>query len=98
MIKEKPNYGNVRASLNRFDGKDGLLRLKGRFANAKLRYEQQYPVLLRSDSHLTKLIIWDAHEATMHHGIESTLAWIRRRYWIIEGRKTKECLAKVCCM
>ena len=74
MIKENLNYGNVRASLNHFDDKDGVLRLRGRFANSKLRYERQYPVLLRSDSHFTKLIIWDAHEATMHHGVESTLA------------------------
>ena len=79
MIKKQSKYGNVRASLNLFDDKDGLLRLKGRFANSKLRYEQQYPVLLRSDSHFTKLIIWDAHEATMHHGVESTLARIRSR-------------------
>ena len=50
-----------------FDDKDDVLRLRGRFSNSKLRYEQQYSVLLRSDSHLTKLIIWDAHEATMHH-------------------------------
>ena len=96
MIKEKPNYGNVRASLNLFDNKDGVLRLRGRFANSKLQYEQQYPVLLRSDSHLTKLIIWDAHEATMHHGVESTLAWIQRRYWIIKGRKTVKNVLRKC--
>ena len=96
MIKEKPNYGNVRASLNLVDDKDGLQRLRGQFANYKLRYEQQYPVLLRSDSHLTKLIIWDAHEATMHHGVESTLAWIRRRYWIIKGRKTVKNVLRKC--
>ncbi len=57
MIKEQSNYGNVHTSLNLFDDKDGLLRLKGRFANSKLTYEQQYPVLLRSDSDFTKLIM-----------------------------------------
>ena len=76
MVEEKPYYGNVRASLNLFDDKERLLRLIGRFENSKLRYEQQYPILLRSNSHLTKLIIWDANEATMHHGVESTLACI----------------------
>ena len=96
MIKENPNYGNVRASLNLFDDKDGVLRLRGRFANSKLRYEQQYPVLQRSDSHLTKLIIWDAHEATMHNGVESTLAGIRRRYWIIKRRKTVKNVLQKC--
>ena len=57
IIKKQSNYGNVRPSLNLFDDKDGLLQLKGRFANSKLRYEQQYPVLLRRDSHFTKLTI-----------------------------------------
>ena len=96
MIKKQSNYGNVHASLNLFDDKDGLLRLKGRFANSKLRYEQQYPVLLRSDSHFTSLIIWDAHEATMHHGVESTLARIRSRYWIIKGRKSVKNVLRKC--
>ena len=96
MIKKQSNYGNVRASLNLFDDKDGLLRLKGRFANSKLTYEQQYPVLLRGDSHFTKLIIWDAHEATMHHGVESTLARIRSRYWIIKGRKSVKNVLRKC--
>ena len=96
IIKKQSNYGNVRASLNLFDDKAGLLRLKGRFANSKLRYEQQYPALLRSDSHFTKLIIWDAHEATMHHGVESTLARIRSRYWIIKGRKTVKNVLRMC--
>ena len=96
MIKKQSNYGNVRASLKLFDDKDGLLRLKGRFANSKLRYEQQYPVPLRSDSHFTKLIIWDAHEVTMHHGVESTLARIRSRYWIIKGRKSVKNVLRKC--
>ena len=97
MIKKQSNYGNVRSSsLNLFNDKDGLLRLKGRFANSKLRYEQQYPVLPRGDSYFTNLIIWDTHEATMHHGMESTLARIRSRCWIIKGRKTVTNVLRKC--
>ena len=32
----------------------------------------------------------------MHHGVESTLAWIRRRYWIIKGRKTVKNVLRKC--
>ncbi|XP_028403430.1 uncharacterized protein LOC114526129 [Dendronephthya gigantea] len=96
LIREQSNYGNLRGSLNLFEDKDGLLRLKGRFANSRLKYEEQFPVLLRSDSHLTKLIIWDAHESTMHHGVESTLARVRKTYWIIKGRKSVKDVLRKC--
>ena len=39
-FKEQANYANLRSSLNLFDD-DGLLQLKGRFANSALEYEQQ---------------------------------------------------------
>jgi hypothetical protein len=49
--------------------------------------EEQHPVLLWcKDSNFTRLVIWDAHESTMHHGVESTLARVRARYWIVKGR------------
>ena len=94
MIKKQSNCGNVRSSLNIFDDKDGLLRLKGRFPNSKLRYKQQYPGLPQSDSYFTNLIIWDTHEATMHHGNFSSDPIEILDY---KGKKEcKECLAKVC--
>ncbi|XP_057335432.1 uncharacterized protein LOC130674179 [Microplitis mediator] len=36
---------------------------------------------------LTKLIISDAHQLTMHDGTQLTLAFIRQKYWIIGGRQ-----------
>ena len=91
MIKEKPNYGNVRASLNLFDDKDGLLRLRGRFANSKLRYEQQqsfnqtnYLGCARSD---------DAPRRRVNFSVDP------KEILDYQGKKDcKECLAKVCCM
>ena len=73
VIKRQSNFRNLRASLNLFEDKDGSLRLKGQFANSSLKYGEQHPVLLRcKDSHFTRLVIWDAHESTMHHGVESS--------------------------
>ena len=34
------------------------------------------------------LIIRDAHERVMHHGIETTLSCVRAKFWIAKGRKT----------
>ena len=96
-MKEQSNYTNLCASLRLFVDKDGLMRLRGRFANSSLVYEEQHPVILRSKdcSYFTRLIILDAHEATMHHGIETTLARIRENYWIVKGRKSvKEVIRK----
>ena len=74
-----------------------LWRLRGRFANSSLVYEEQHPVILRSKdcSYFTRLVILDAHEATMHHGIETTLARIRENYWIVKEKKSvKEVIRK----
>ena len=97
VLKRQSTYNNMRASLNLFEDKDGLLRLKGRFANASLQYHEQHPVILRNkDSYFTQLVIWDAHEATMHHGVESTLARVRACYWIVKGRKSVKDVLRKC--
>ncbi|CAB3986889.1 Hypothetical predicted protein [Paramuricea clavata] len=63
LMKEQANYTNLCASLRLFEDKVGLMRLKGRFANSSLEYEEQHPVILRSkdNSYFTRLIILDAH-------------------------------------
>ncbi|CAB4007545.1 PREDICTED: uncharacterized protein LOC100197852 [Paramuricea clavata] len=97
LMKEQDNYANLCASLRLFEDKDELLRLKGRFANTSLKHEEQHPVILRSknDSYFTRLVILDAHEATLHHGVKTTLAHIRRKFWIVKGRESlKEVLRK----
>jgi hypothetical protein len=96
LLKKQDNYGNIRSSLQLFESEDGLLRLKGRFANSSLQYQEQFPIILRNkDSYFTRLVILDAHETTMHHGVETTLARIRSKYWIVKGRKSvKEVLRK----
>ena len=34
----------------------------------------------------TTLIILDAHQRTLHGGVQLTLATLRRQYWIVKGR------------
>ena len=84
-LKQQDNYSKLEASLQLFKDKDGVLRLRGRSANSSLPYREQYPIILRKQSHFTRLVILNAHEQTMHHGIETTLARIRTEYWIVEG-------------
>ena len=98
LMKEQSNYTNLCASLRLFEDKYGLMQLRGRFANSSLVYEEQHSVIFRSKdcSYFTRLIVLDAHEATMHHGIETTLARIRENYWIVKGRKTVKEIIRKC--
>lgn len=75
------------------------MRLKGRFANSSLEHEKHLVILYFATrtvrSCFKRLIILDAHEAAMYHGVETTLARNRRHYWIVKGRKNvKEVLRK----
>ena len=87
IIKQCSNFEKLKNSLKLFED-NGILRLRGRFSNANLTYQSKFPVLLRSGSYLTDLIIRNSHEKTLHHGVESTLAFLRENYWITQGRKT----------
>ena len=95
-IKTDIAYDKLRNSLKLFEDSNGVLRVKGRFSQSKLPYEQSHPALLRRDSILTKLIVYDAHERALHHGVEGTLASVRQRFWIIKGRKTVQSIIRKC--
>ena len=86
FVKAGPSFDKMRSSSNLFEDHNGILRLKGRFGS-NLPYEQSHPALIRRDSHLCTLIVQDAHEQTLHHGVESTLASVRQKFWITKGRK-----------
>ena len=62
--------------------------MKSRFGESNFTTEQQHPILIRNDSWLTNLITRDAHDQVMHFGVETTLAKIREKYWIIRGRNS----------
>ena len=76
-----------------------IIRCRGRLKNAQLPHESKHPVLLPKASHLTNLIIKEAHQVTLHGGLGDTLAHIRKNYWIPQGRQAikpslREC--KIC--
>lgn len=88
QLVQQDNHDKLKTSLQLFEDKNKILCLRGRFANTTLTFEEQYPIILgNKQSHFTRLIILDAHEETKHHGVETTLAHIRRNYWIVKGRK-----------
>ncbi|XP_055904752.1 uncharacterized protein LOC129940431 [Eupeodes corollae] len=62
----------------------GIVRLNGRLKNALLPVSERFPIILPKESKLTSLLIDQAHNATMHGGKQTTINFLRRRYWIID--------------
>lgn len=63
-----------------------------------LPYQHKHPVLLPKNSHFTHLIIDDAHIRLLYAGFLATLPYIRRQYWILDGRnvvrnRLRKCLS-----
>ena len=89
-------FNKTKSNLNVFEDNKGLWRLKSRFGESKMGKDEQQPILLRSDSWVTKLIIRNAHEEVLHFGIETTLANIRQRFWIVRGRNAVKNILRRC--
>ena len=76
--------------------KEKVIRCRGRITNAPVPYEARHPILLPKMSHLTQLIIMEAHRITLHGGLGDTLAQIRKDYWIPKGRQAIKVTLKGC--
>ena len=57
-----------------------LLRVGGRLAHSLLEEDAKHPLILPANCYLTSLIIQDAHQRTLHGGVQLTLATLRRQY------------------
>ena len=95
-LKLQSNFLKIKNSLNLFED-DGILRLKGRFQNSSLEFSAKFPVLIRGkESYFTRLVVWDAHQNVLHHGVESTLGNVRSKFWIVRGRRTVKDVIRKC--
>ena len=94
IVKEK-HFGKQKLALNLFYDEKGLYRSNTRVNPGKLKYFQEYSILLRSNSHFTRLVILQCHEDVHHCSLENTLNRVCCDYWVIKGRQTvKKILSK----
>ena len=75
------------SNLHPFLDQDGILRVGGRLQHSLLKYGEKHPVILPYKNHLTTLIVREAHAKTLHGGNQMTLAYVRRAFWVINGKK-----------
>ena len=95
LVKEK-HFEKQKLVLNLFCDEKGLYRSNTRVNPGKLKYFQEYPILLRSNSYFTRLVILQCHEDVHHCGLESTLDRVHCDYWVIKGRQTVNKIVSKC--
>ena len=81
---------------NLFCGEKGLYRSNTRVNPGKLKYFQEYPVLLSSNSYFIRLVILQCHEDVHHCSLEKTLNRVRFDYWAIKGCQTIKKIVSKC--
>ena len=82
--------------LDLFIDENCILRCKGRIHNAPLDQIVKFPYLLPPKSKLTDLIIMEAHDETLHAGVESTVTILRQKFWIPTIRQRVKSIIHKC--
>ena len=85
-IVQDTKFESWKIQLGLFFDSNGLWRCGGRLSNASLPYSAKHPILLSKRHPFSVLVVKHAHERVLHNGVKETLAEIRMRYWIPQGR------------
>jgi len=73
------------STLRPFLSTDGLIRIGGRLALSSMDYAEKHPIVLAKDSHLSLLLIQEAHALALHGGPQLTRSVLSRFYWIVQA-------------
>ncbi len=75
---------------------DGIIRVGGRIRHAPLPLDAVHPMILPKEHHVSTLIIRHNHQILGHAGREHVLSFVRRRYWILQGRALTRKILRNC--
>ena len=74
--------------LSPFMDSDRILRVDGRLQLSSLPYDAKHPVILPKKHHISKLVVAHVHNQGHHNlGVNLTLAELRQKFWIVNGRE-----------
>ena len=90
-LRRQGNFQHLVSELGLVEN-DRILRCVGRLVNSDLEVDARRPIIRPRDHAYTTLVIRDCHERVLHSGVRATLADMRSRYWVPEGR---QCVKKV---
>ena len=95
-MRKDSKYSNLERQLSIYQDEEGLLRSKGRLDKSQVVYDEKHPIVLPSRHPVVPLIIWDAHDRVLHSGVNSTMAFIRKKFWIPRLRQLTRSLLHKC--
>ena len=83
MRTEKVSPPSICFDLHLCLDKDNIIRVRTSLANANnLTYDQKFPILLPAVNSFTNLVIKQAHLGAGHLGLNSTRAFLRKKFWV----------------
>ncbi|XP_057337763.1 uncharacterized protein LOC130675883 [Microplitis mediator] len=92
QVKKNSRLG----ALDPFIDDKGIIRVGGRLKHSLLSYAEKHPIVLPTQSHITRLIIQKYHAMTLHGGTLATLNAVRSRYWPINGKTITKAVLRNC--
>ena len=97
FIIQDSKFQKQKHSLNLYFDENDILRSQTRINQIKgVVLQESQPILLRSNSYFTELVVLKCHNEVKHSGLESTLNRIRCKYWLIKGRSTVKSIIRKC--
>ena len=87
---------NMIGQLNLYLDELGLVRSKGRVANAEFTKMRRDPILSTVKAHSISLYIKHVHEINLHSGEDQTLATVRQVLWVPHARPLIKRIVKGC--
>ncbi|GBN63652.1 hypothetical protein AVEN_35187-1 [Araneus ventricosus] len=93
--QQLPNLSSL-INLSPFLDEQDILRVVDRLKNSNLPIERKHPILLPYSNHFSDLIINHFHVLYLHTGAEATLANIRTKFWLINGRNYVRKIIRKC--
>ncbi|KAL7724362.1 hypothetical protein ACLKA6_005826 [Drosophila palustris] len=79
-----------------FDLKEKVIRLGGRLRDALLPENEKHPYILPYKHHVTDMVIRHRHAYTLHCGTALTLNFVRKNFWIVNGRNAVRFIIHKC--
>ncbi|XP_055713132.1 uncharacterized protein LOC129807708 [Phlebotomus papatasi] len=86
---------NPMRKLNPFLDSGGFLRVGGRLHHSSENFDLRHPIIIPKGK-LAELLGSREHHRLLHAGPQLTLASLRRKYWLLNGRNTVKKIIHLC--
>lgn len=82
--------------LSVFKDEDGILRVRSQLVFGQDSYGARFPAVLPNKHEVVAALILTEHSRCSHAGVQTMLAILRQKYWILKGRRTISAIVNAC--